>query len=114
MLRIIIKKELKEQYEGYESLIGEISTFMVENGVQPKDVNPFKKAMLWGSIKMKTMMNNDSPKLSEMLVQGTTMGITDTLKAKSEYPTNNKPLAKYIDEIIHHEEEFIDSLKSFL
>ena len=26
-----IKNELKEQYEGYEKLIGEISTFMSEN-----------------------------------------------------------------------------------
>ena len=57
-----LKSELKEQYEGYEKLIGEISTFMAENGVEPKDVNPFKKAMLWSSIKMKTLFDNSKIK----------------------------------------------------
>ena len=46
-----IKDELQEEYEGYEKVIGNISTFMAENGIEPKDVNPFKKAMLWSSIK---------------------------------------------------------------
>ena len=41
-----IKNELQEEYEGYEKIIGNISTFMAENGIEPKDVNPFKKAML--------------------------------------------------------------------
>ena len=63
---------------------------------------------------MKTLTNNDSPKLAEMLIQGTTMGITDTLKAKNEYPTNNKELETIVERIIKHEEEFVDSLKTFL
>jgi len=49
-----------------------------------------------------------------MLVQGTTMGITDTLKAKSDYPVDSEEMNQIVDEIIHHEEEFVDSLKTFL
>ena len=45
-----IKDELKEQYEGYEKIIGEISTFMAEQGLEPKDINPFKKAMMWSGL----------------------------------------------------------------
>ena len=60
---------------GYEKVIGNISTFMAENGIEPKDVNPFKKAMLWSSIKMKTMMNNSRNQVAEMMINGTVMGI---------------------------------------
>ena len=66
------------------------------------------------SIKMKTLMNNDSPKLAEMLIQGTTMGITDSMKAKTEHPTTNEELINLVDRIVQHEEEFVDSLKTFL
>ena len=49
-------KELKEEYDGYEKIIGKLSSYMVEHGIERKDINPFKKAMLWSSIKMKTLM----------------------------------------------------------
>ena len=66
------------------------------------------------SIKMKTITNNDSPKFAEMLIQGTTMGITDTLKAKGEFPCDNEEINNAVDRIVSHEEEFVDSLKTFL
>ena len=63
---------------------------------------------------MKTMMNNDTPKFAQMLVEGTTMGVTDTLKAKGEYPSKNEELVEVVDDIVRNEEEFVDSLKKFL
>ena len=38
-----MKTELKNEYEGYEKLIGKLSSYMKENGVEPKDVNFMKK-----------------------------------------------------------------------
>ena len=59
-------------------------------------------------------MNNDSPKLAEMLVQGTTMGITDTIKALNEFKSQNEELNSIAKNIVSHEEEFVESLKTFL
>lgn len=59
-------------------------------------------------------MNNDTPKFAEMLIEGTTMGITDTLKAKGENPSQNETLNDIVDDIVSHEEAFVDSLKNFL
>jgi len=42
------------------------------------------------------------------------MGITDTLKAKNEFLSDNEELNNVVDRIIKHEEEFVDSLKTFL
>ena len=54
-----VKKELQEEYEGYEKIIGEISSYMAQNKIERKDINPLKNAAMWGSIKMKTMFQRE-------------------------------------------------------
>jgi len=105
---------LRKQNKFYLDSVSSIQSLARNMGYEPKDVNVMAKGMSYMSIKTKTLMNNDSPKLAEMLVQGTTMGITDTLKAKTDYPTENEELNNIVDRIIKHEEEFVDSLKTFL
>ena len=105
---------LRKQNKFYLDEVSAIEAFSRKVGHTPKDVNPMAKGMSYMSIKTKTLMNNDSPKLAEMLVQGTTMGITDTMKAKTEHPVENEELTEIVDRIIKHEEEFVDSLKTFL
>lgn len=105
---------LRKQNKFYLDTVTAIENLSKEIGHEPKDINPLLKGTSFMSIKMKTLMNNDSPKLAEMLIQGTTMGITDTLKAKNEYPTTNESLSNIVNRIIKHEEEFVDSLKTFL
>lgn len=105
---------LRKQNKFYLDEVSEIQSLARGLNYEPKDVNVMAKGMSYMSIKTKTLMNNDSPKLAEMLVQGTTMGITDTLKAKSDFIVDNEELNNIVDRIIKHEEEFVDSLKTFL
>ncbi len=109
-----LKNELKEEYEGYEKLIGEISTFMAENGVEPKDVNPFKKAMLWGSIKMKTLFDNSKNQASEMMINGTVMGINELTAMKNESVQLEEGVLKYVEKLLALEEDYEQRLKKFL
>ncbi|MBQ8424552.1 MAG: hypothetical protein IJX17_00850 [Clostridia bacterium] len=81
---------LRKQNEFYLETVTYIENLAEKLGHKLKDINLMQKSMSFVSIKMKTIMNNDSPKLAEMLIQGTTMGITDTIKAKNEFPTKNK------------------------
>lgn len=80
----------------------------------PKDISIYLKTSSFVAIKMKTLMNNDTPKFAEMLIQGTTMGITDTLKSKGEYPSKNEEIIQIVDDVVRNEEVFVDSLKNFL
>ena len=105
---------IRKQNKFYLNTVTDIEDLSKKLKYTLKDINPMLKGMSFMSIKMKTLMNNDSPKLSEMLIQGTTMGVTDTLKAKEEFKTNNEELNQLIDRIVSHEEEFVDSLKTFL
>ena len=109
-----IKAELQEEYEGYEKVIGNISTFMAENGIEPKDVNPFKKAMLWSSIKMKTMINNSRNQVAEMMINGTVMGINELTAMKNEGENLNEDIYSFVEELLKLEEEYEQRLKKFL
>ena len=109
-----IKTELKEQYEGYEKIIGEISTFMVENQIERKDVNPFKKAMLWSSIKMKTLMNSSRNQVAEMMINGTVMGINELTAMKNEGSNLDEEVLSLLEKLLKLEEDYQERLKKYL
>lgn len=109
-----LKTELKEQYEGYEKIIGEISTYMAEKGIEPKDINFFKKAMLWSSIKMKTMMNNSKNQISEMMINGTVMGINELTAMKNEGENLDEEVLEYVQKLLDLEEKYEERLKKYL
>ena len=105
---------LRKQNDCYLNYVEKLEKLSEELKHKPKDINFMLKGMSFASIKTKSIINDETSHLAEMLVQGTTMGITDTLKAKSEYPSENQQLNEIIDEIVNCEEKFVDSLKTFL
>ena len=109
-----IKNELKEEYEGYEKIIGEISSYMAEKGVEPKDVNVFKKAMMWGSIKMKTIAGPSRNQVADMMINGTVMGINELTAMKNEKENYDEDVAKFIEKLLSLEEDYQERLKKFL
>ena len=109
-----IKAELQEEYDGYEKIIGDISTYMAEKGIEPKDVSPFKKAMLWSSIKMKTMFNNSSNQVAEMMINGTVMGINELTAMKNEGQNLEPEILDLLNKLLSLEEEYEQKLKKFL
>ena len=109
-----LKKELQDEYEGYEKIIGEISTFMAEKGIEPKDIGAFKKAMMWGSIKMKTMMNNSRNQIADMMINGTVMGINELTAMKNEHENLEEGVFTHLDKLLKLEEAYEQRFKKFL
>ena len=109
-----LKKELEEQYDGYDKIISEISTYMAENDIEPKDVNVFKKAMLWSSIKMKTLFNNSKNQVSEMMINGTVMGINELTAMKNESKNLKPEIEEILTKLLKLEEEYEQRLKKYL
>ncbi len=110
-----IKKELHEEYEGYEKIIGEISKEMSENGLEPKDINPLKKTMMWSSIKMKTITDNSQNNAADMMVQGSVMGIIELYTILSHYGNSlSENTRELVQKLLDLEEEYERKLKTFL
>lgn len=109
-----LKKELKEEYEGYDKFIGEISSFMLSKNVKPKDINPMKKAMLWSSIKMKTFFDNSKNQITVLMVKGTVMGIIELQAMLNESKNLNEQVKPFIEKLLALEEEYEQRLKKYL
>ena len=90
----------EEMFKGYEKIIGEISTYMAEKGVEPKDVNFFKKAMMYGSIKMKTVMNNSRNQIADMMIKGTVMGISELTAMKNENTNLDQDVLNFVEKLL--------------
>lgn len=109
-----LKKELTEQYDGYEKIIGEISSFMAEQNIEPKDINVFKKAMLWSSIKMKTLFDNSKNQIAEMMINGTVMGINELTAMKNERENLEPKILELLEKLLKLEEGYEQRLKKYL
>ena len=110
-----IRSELNEQYDGYEKIIGEISSVMAQEGLEPKDIGVMKKTFMWSSIKMKTMADNSQNNAAEMMVQGTVMGITELYTIKSQYGNSlNEKTIELVQKLLNLEEDYEKRLKTYL
>ncbi len=105
---------LRKQNEFYLKTTKKIEKISEEFKHKPADINIFLKGTSFAAIKVKTMLNNDTTKLATMLIDGTTMGITEMIKAQSEYPCNVDSVKKITNSIVNAEEDFVESLKDFL
>jgi len=69
--------------------------------------------MTWWGIEMKTMMDNSTSKIAELLLQGTNMGIIEGRKLLNHKDTN-KEVEKLVKEFVDAQEEAVEKLKQFL
>ena len=109
------KKELKDEYDGYERTVDEIACYMREKGLEPKDINPFKKAMMWTSINMNAMTDKSTSHLADMMLKGTVMGISELMQLLSRDKGDLSEATKErTQKLIDLEESYEKNLKTFL
>lgn len=109
-----LKAELQAQYEGYEKIVGEISSYMAENGMQPQNIGTVQKVMMRGSIKMKTVIDDSRNNIAEMMIKGTVNGITELAAMQNERQNLQEKTADFIDRLLSLEEKYEQNLKKFL
>lgn len=105
---------LRKQNAFYLEMTERINTLSNSLKHEAIDINPFLKGSSFASIKMKTIFNNETSHIAQMLVEGTTMGITEMIKSKNDYQSSNTEVNQIADKIISHQEKFVESLKEFL
>ena len=110
-----IKAEILRQHEEYEKISAKAAVIAKNKGLELKEPNPLKKAMMWGSIKMNTLTDNSTPHIAEMMIQGTVMGITALKTSLSDSEGyGDGEIVELLKELITLEEDFEKRLKEFL
>ena len=109
-----LKKVLEKQYKKYLNIANKISKIYPEySHREPHKTNTMNKVMTWYGIEMKTLIDNSTSKITELLLQGTNMGIIEGRKLLNHKDTNLE-IHKLIQEYVDMQEECVEQLKKFL
>ena len=110
------KIKLNDQLDGYEKYAAKTKTMLCTRGEEAKEEAPLTK--FWSSIgiAMNTVIDASSSHVAEMMIEGSTMGITDTTKIINEYESDPacKEAIDLCREIVKFEQSNIEVMKKYL
>ena len=108
------RKELLREYKEYETISKRIENIYskYEND-NPDETNTMNKVMIWTGIEMKTITDESTSKLAELMLEGVNMGVTEGRKILNN-KTINKEVHDLISIYVNMQEKNVEELKVFL
>lgn len=112
------KDVLKTEYNKYKDISTRVNNLYNQftTSKEPHETNNMNKMMTWYSIQMRTITDDTTSKLSELLMQGTNMGIIEGRRLINQNNNNNiSPDVKHIlNDFVVMQEDSVETLKKYL
>lgn len=111
-----MKVMMTAQLDQYEKYAQDVKNKLTNQGISPKEPNPMAKLGAKIGMEMKSMQDSTTSHMAEMMVQGSTMDVTDLLQKVSAYEDSPecRESVKLAKEIVAFEENNIEKMKQFL
>ena len=109
-----LNSALLRQEEEYRKLQRSAGTMLRDRGVEPEGVGTMAKLSSEMMSTMKTMMDPSATKIAEMMIQGSTMGVTKSLRTIRDCETADKPVRELAEKLLKTEQANIEEMKGFL
>ena len=81
---------------------------------EPHETNTMNKMMTWYGIQMKTMTDDTTSKLSELLMQGTNMGIIEGRRLINQNANVSSDVKNILHDFVTMQEDSVETLKKYL
>ena len=110
------KKVLDDEYNKYKDISRRVNN-LYENYSTTKDpheTNTMNKMMTWYGIQMRTMTDDTTSKLSELLMQGTNMGIIEGRRLINQNPHADEDVKGVLHDFVTMQEDSVETLKKYL
>ena len=105
---------LERQYSGYRRISDKICELYPEySDKEPHETNAMNKVMTWYGIEIRTLTDDTTSKLAELLIQGVNMGIIEGRRLLNHKSTDEN-INRLVNEYVSMQEEALENLKSFL
>lgn len=109
------KEVLNTEYKKYEKISERVTDLYSEyTDKEPHETNAMNKAMTWYGIQMKTMTDDTTSKLSELLMQGTNMGIIEGRRLLNQNPHAADNVKNILNDFVVMQEDSVETLKKYL
>ena len=83
-------------------------------GKEPHETSAMNKIMTWWGIQMKAMSDQSNSNLSELLLNGTNMGIIEGRRLINQNPGINENIKTLLCDFVKMQEDSVETLKNFL
>ena len=109
------KQVLDTEYNKYKKISNRVNDLYTNySNKEPHETNAMNKAMTWYGIQMKTMTDDTTSKLSELLMQGTNMGIIEGRRLLNQNQDADKDVKNILNDFVVMQEDSIETLKNYL
>ncbi|MCI8699873.1 MAG: hypothetical protein HFJ47_00845 [Clostridia bacterium] len=97
-----VSKRANELYDNYTT------------SKEPHKTNAMNKMMTWYGVQMNTIEDKSNSKISELLMQGTNMGIIEGRRLLNHNQNIDKDIKILLDDFVKMQEDSIETLKTYL
>lgn len=109
------KKVLDTEYHKYEKISKRVNDLYSDySDKEPHETNAMNKIMTWYGIQMKTITDDTTSKLSELLMQGTNMGIIEGRRLLNQNTQIAPNVKNILNDFVVMQEDSIETLKKYL
>ena len=105
---------LHSQLTEYEQLQNAAGSMLQARGEPPKGLGPMAKASSEVMSTMKAMTDRSATNIAEMMIQGSTMGVTKSLRTIRDCDVKDGEVRRLADRLLKTEQANIEEMKRFL
>ena len=111
-----MKETLRTEYAKYEKISERVNNLYNHYTVnkEPHETSKMQKMMTWYGIQIRTIKDDTPSKLSELLMQGTNMGIIEGRRLINENPNAEDDVKNILHDFVVMQEDSVETLKRFL
>ncbi len=109
------KKVLNVEKNKYEKISERVNDLYANYSQKnPHETNTMEKIMTWYGIQMNTIKDNSTSKLSELLMQGTNMGIIEGRRLINHNSNVGQDVKNILNDFVVMQEDSVETLKKYL
>ena len=109
------KQVLNVEYDKYKKISNQVNELYSNySSKEPHETNAMNKMMTWYGIQMKTMTDDTTSKLSELLMQGTNMGIIEGRRLLNQNNNIEPAVERILNDFVTMQEDSVETLKKYL
>lgn len=108
-----MREALRVQAKEYDKIYAEAVEMLKSRNAEVEHLSPMAKIGSEMTSAMKTMTDHSSAKIAEMMIQGSTMGVTKLMKNRGDYDGNDEDIMGLSDKLLSTEERNIQTMKGF-
>ena len=109
------KKVLDVEYNKYKDISRRVNNLYSNySDKEPHETSSMTKAMTWYGIQMRTMKDDTTSKLSELLMQGTNMGIIEGRRLINQNDDAAPDVKSILNDFVTMQEDSVETLKKYL